>query len=197
MNSPNLKAFLTSNLEINEESIQSILKSCTIKRVKKDEFLLRENEHCKHTFFVESGLIRQYSIDDKGKEHTISFAPENWFVSDRESVFFNEASAYYIQALEDSEVVMMDADFFLKLSEEIPSFTDFNNKLLHNHIRHLQKRINMLLSASAKQRYLEFVAMYPDTLLRVPQTMIASYLGITPESLSRVRKELALKNFKI
>lgn len=196
MNSPSLKLFLTSNLDIEEDEILSILKSCQVKNVKKEEYLLRENEHCKYTFFVESGLIRQYSIDDKGKEHTISFAPEDWFVSDRESVYFDEASSYYIQALEDSDVVMIDEDFFLKLSEEIPSFTDFNNKLLHNHIRHLQKRVNMLLSASAEQRYLEFVTMYPDILLRVPQTMIASYLGITPESLSRVRKELARKNFK-
>lgn len=91
---------------------------------------------------------------------------------------------------------MIDENFFLKLSEKSPSFTDLNNKLLHNHIRHLQKRINMLLSSSAEERYLEFVVMYPDILLRVPQTMIASYLGITPESLSRVRKELARRNFK-
>lgn len=196
MNSPSLKSFLTSNLDIDEDQILSILKNCKIKKVKNDAFLLRENEHCKHTFFVESGLLRQYSIDEKGKEHTISFAPKNWFVTDRESAYFNQPSAYFIQALEDSEVAMIDEDFFLKLSKQIPSFTDFNNKLLHNHIRHLQKRINMLLSASAEQRYLEFVAMYPDISLRVPQTMIASYLGITPESLSRVRKKLARKNFK-
>lgn len=195
MNSPNLNLFLTSNLDFGEDEILSILKSCKVKDFQKDEFLLRENEHCKYTFFVERGLLRQYSIDEKGKEHTISFAPENWFVSDRESAYFDRTSVYYIQALENSKVVMIEEEFFLKLSKEFPSFTDFNNKLLHNHIRHLQNRINLLLSASAEQRYLEFVAMYPDILLRVPQTMVASYLGITPESLSRVRKELARKNF--
>jgi CRP-like cAMP-binding protein len=83
-----------------------------------------------------------------------------------------------------------------KLSDKFPSFIDFNNRLLHNHIRHLQKRINLLLSASAEDRYLQFVKMYPDIMLRVPQTMVASFLGITPESLSRVRKELARRNFK-
>lgn len=72
----------------------------------------------------------------------------------------------------------------------------FNNKLLHNHIRHLQNRIKLLLSASAEERYIQFVDMYPNILLRVPQTMVASYLGIMPESLSRVRKELSQKNFK-
>ncbi|WP_117879558.1 Crp/Fnr family transcriptional regulator [Aureibaculum luteum] len=196
MNTFNLKTFLTSNLDIDKKEILSIVDNCTIKKVKKNEFLLQKNEHCKHTFFIEKGLLRQYSIDEKGKEHILSFAAENWFVTDRESAYFNRPSTYYIQALEESQVAMIDKNFIQLLSEKIPSFTDFNNKLLHNHILHLQKRINLLLSAAAEDRYLQFVKMYPDILLRVPQTMIASYLGITPESLSRVRKELAHKNFK-
>lgn len=196
MNSVDFKTYLTSNLDIDEKGILSMIEKCSIKNVKKNEFLLRKDEHCKHTFFVENGLLRQYSIDDKGKEHILSFAPENWFVTDRDSSYFNKPSAYYIQALEDSQVVLIDESFLQLLSKEIPSFTDFNNRLLHNHIRHLQKRINLLLSALAEDRYLQFIEMYPDILLRVPQTMVASFLGITPESLSRVRKELAQKNFK-
>ncbi len=196
MNSFNFKSFLTSNLAIEEKEIVSLSENCTIKKVKKEELLLRSGAYCKHTFFVEKGLLRQYSIDEKGKEHILSFAPENWFVTDRESTYFNQPSAYTIQALEDSEVVMLDENFIKLLAEKIPSFTDFNNRLLHNHIRHLQNRINLLLSAVAEDRYLQFVNMYPDILLRVPQTMIASYMGITPESLSRVRKELAQKNYK-
>lgn len=196
MNPTNLKTFLTTNLLIDDKEISSILESCQIKAIKKEAFLLRRDEYCKHTFFVESGLLRQYSIDEKGKEHTISFAPENWFVTDRESVYFNQPSIYYIQALEDSVVTIIDKNFMQLLTDKIPSFSDFNNKLLHNHIRHLQNRIHLLLSASAEERYLKFIEMYPDILLRVPQTMVASYLGITPESLSRVRKELATRNFK-
>ncbi|MBJ7881839.1 Crp/Fnr family transcriptional regulator [Gelidibacter salicanalis] len=196
MDSPKLIKYLSSNLDMDEDDILLIIKNYPIKKVKKDEFLLRENEHSKHTFFIEKGLLRQYSIDSKGKEHTISFAPENWFVSDRESIYFDQSSAYNIQALENSEIVMIDENFIKELSDKIPSFTNFNNKLLHNHIRHLQNRIHLLLSASAEERYLEFVKMYPDILLRVPQTMVASYLGMTPESLSRVRKELAQKNFR-
>lgn len=196
MNSTDLKTYLTLNLNIDEAQILSIVENCTTKKVKKDQFLLREGEICKYGFFVEKGLLRQYSIDKKGKEHIISFAPENWFISDRESVYFNQPSAYFIQALEDSQVAMLDENFVQLLSEKFPEFTEFNNRLLHNHIRHLQNRINLLLSASAEDRYLQFVAMYPNILLRVPQTMVASYLGITPESLSRVRRELAQKNFK-
>lgn len=196
MKNTNLKTFLTSNLDIDEHEISSIVGNWKVKTVKKDEFLLIKDDHCKYTFFVEEGLLRQYSIDEKGKEHILSFAPENWFVSDRESMYFNQPSIYFIQALENSQVVLIDENFIPLLSEKIPKFTDFNNKLLHNHIRHLQNRINLLLSAVAEDRYLEFIKMYPDILLRVPQTMVASYLGITPESLSRVRRELAHKNFK-
>jgi len=196
MNNFNLKSFLTSNLDVEEVEIVSLSENCTIKKVKKDKYILRSGEFCKHTFFVEKGLLRQYSIDEKGKEHILSFAPENWFVTDRESTYFNRPSAYFIQALEESEVVMLDENFTKLLSEKIPTFTDFNNRLLHNHIRQLQNRINLLLSANAEDRYLQFIKMYPDILLRVPQTMVASYLGITPETLSRVRSELAHRNFK-
>lgn len=196
MNRIDLRTFLTSNLAIDETEISSIVESCPTKKVKKDQFLLRENEYSKHAFFVEQGLLRQFSVDIKGKEHIISFAPESWLISDRASVFFNQPSAYFIQALEDSQVAVIDENFIQTLSKKFPEFTNFNTRSLHNHIRHLQKRINLLLSASAEDRYLQFVSMYPDILLRVPQTMVASYLGITPESLSRVRRDLAQKNFK-
>lgn len=193
MNYSNFNAFLSSNFEIDDNEISSMMDKCSVKTVKKEELILRKDENCKHSFFVEKGLLRQYSIDDKGKEHILSFAPEGWIVTDRESVYFNQPSAYFIQALENSQVVLLDEGFFNSLSKKFPKFNDFNNRLLHNHIRHLKKRIQLLLSAVAEDRYLDFLKMYPDIVNRVPQTMIASYLGITPESLSRVRKELARK----
>lgn len=195
MSHTNLISFLTASNEIEEELIVSLVEQCVIKKVKKDEFLLRENENCKYSFFVEKGLLKEYTIDKKGKEHILSFAPEGWIVTDRESVYFNQPAASYIQALENSEVILLDEAFFNLLAKKIPSFVDINNRLLHNHIRHLKKRIKLLLSATAEDRYLAFIKMYPDIVHRVPQTMIASYLGITPESLSRIRKELVNKKF--
>ncbi|WP_457863652.1 Crp/Fnr family transcriptional regulator [Salegentibacter sp. F14] len=182
------------NLGVDKEQLSSLLENCSEKSIKKNEFLLRANEYCRNTFFVEQGLLRQFSIDDKGREHLIAFAPENWLITDRESFYFNKPSEYYIQVLEDTRVIVLDEDFFRLLSEKFDSFSEFNNKLLHNHIRHLQKRIKLLLSANAEERYLEFIKMYPDILMRVPQSMVASYLGITPESLSRVRRELSNRN---
>ncbi|HNF51852.1 MAG TPA: Crp/Fnr family transcriptional regulator, partial [Chitinophagales bacterium] len=183
MNSFNFKTYLTSNIALDNDSIDNLMLHCKQQQIYKGDFLLRQGEKCKHSFFVESGLLKQYSIDEKGKEHIIQFAPEKWFISDRESVYFDNPSNYFIQAIEDTKVFVLDELFFQELSLSHPNFLDYNNRLLHNHIRHLQKRITQLLSATAEQRYLDFIQVYPDISLRVPQTMIASYLGITPESL--------------
>ena len=196
MNDFTLTTFLTTNTGIDTGVAEDIIHKQKKMLVEKGELLLKEGEICRHSFFVEKGLLRYYSIDAKGKEHIIQFAPEGWFVSDRESVYFNQPSQYFIQALEESRIIALDENFVSELAKQDPSFLEFNNRLLHNHIRHLQRRINMLLSATAEERYLDFIKIYPDILLRVPQTMVASYLGIAPESLSRVRKDLAHKNFK-
>jgi CRP-like cAMP-binding protein len=187
-------SFLTTNANFEDNFIAKLTEQCSFKNITKDEFLLQEGGYCKHTFFVEKGLLRQYSIDDKGKEHIIQFAPENWLVTDRDSVFFAKPSQYYIQAVEDSVVLFIEEKLILELSQKDKSFHEYNNRLLHNHIKNLQKRINMLLGATAQERYLDFTNTYPDILLRVPQIMVASYLGIAPESLSRVRKNLSQKN---
>lgn len=196
MNYPNFIRFFTSNLDVPQAEINSLLNQCERISVKKNYILLNQGDYCKHSFFVENGLFRQYALTENGKEHILSFAPENWLVTDRDSVYFNQPSRYSIQALEDSLVVLIDKNFMTQISTLIPGFNEFNNRLLHNHIRHLQERIGMLLSATAEERYLNFVEMYPAILSRVPQTMVASYLGITPESLSRVRKEIIQKDQK-
>ena len=196
MSANTLIRFLESNIPIEKSAVSAYVSTLKIRKVKKGEQLLKQGDICQHTFFVEKGLLRYFSIDKKGKENVLQFAPENWFITDRESVYFNQPSKYYIDALEDSEVLVLEKNFVEKISEQNNSFAEFNNKLLHNHIRSLQKRIELLLSATAEERYLDFIKVYPNLLLRVPQTLIASYLGITPESLSRVRKELATKHKK-
>lgn len=192
----NFQSYLIQNAGLTEKEflhLSAVLKS---KTVGKGQFLLQEGEVCRHTFFVENGLLRSYSIDETGKEHIIQFAPENWFLSDRSSTYFNEPSDFFIEAIEDTKVVLLGHDFISLASETSPNFRQYNEKLLQNHILHMQKRLNLLLGASAEKRYLDFIYLYPNLLLRVPQWMIASYLGITPESLSRVRKDLAKKNYK-
>lgn len=186
--------YLTSHAELDKELIDKILSHCSRKEVNKGAFLLRAGEKIQHSFFVEKGLLKQYYVDKKGKEHILQFAPENWLMADRESEYFDQPSSYSIEAVEASEVFFINKDLIMKLSKTDDRFIAFNNLLLHRHIQRLQKRITLLQSATAEERYLDFIQTYPDLTLRVPQTHIASYLGITPESLSRVRKELAARH---
>lgn len=191
-----LSNYLSEILKVPKEAISACTSYYSEKKVKKGEFLLREGEICNGTYFVEKGLLRMYSIDKNGKEHIIQFAPETWLISDRSSLFFNEKSSYFIDAVEDSELLLLKNEFFQKLHIQFPETVESNDILLQKHIRNLQRRVNALLADTAEERYLDFIKMYPNLMLRVPQWMVASYLGITPESLSRVRKELARKNFK-
>lgn len=191
----NFKVYFTEKAGLSEAQFNDIQSLVSYKKIEKGTYLLQPSEVCQHSFFVEKGLLRSYTIDEQGKEHIIQFAPENWIISDRSSSFFNEPSELYIDAIEDTEFVLIDTTFIQKACLLSTSFGQFNDKALQNHIRQLQKRINLLIGANAETRYMDFISSYPDLLLRVPQWMIASYLGITPESLSRVRKELAKRNF--
>lgn len=185
--------YLNHHASITPETARELSSQAHVQQVAKGNFLLREGEVSRYFYFVESGLLRFYSIDKTGKEHIIQFAPEGWIAGDRGSVYFQEKSEYFIDAIEDSEVVLLSDDLLREVSVQNEDFRCFTDRLLQNHIRHLQKRIRLLVSATAEERYLDFIAIYPNLMQRVPQWMIASYLGITPESLSRVRKGLVGK----
>lgn len=186
----NFITYLKENASVTDEQLQQLKDTILVKKVSKGTVLLRNGQLCKHFFFVEGGLLRYYSVDKHGREHIIQFAPEGWFISDRSSIFFNKPSHYFIDAFEDTYMVAIDQNFIAVASEISPQFRVYNQQILHNHIRHLQERVNLLISTTAEERYLNFMKLYPNLTLRVPQWMIASYLGITPESLSRVRKGL-------
>jgi CRP-like cAMP-binding protein len=192
----NFKNYIQSHSDITDEQFSEISQYLKSKSIKKGAFVLRQGEVCAYSFFVSKGLLRSYTIDEQGKEHIIQFAPEEWIIVDRSSYFFNEPSELFIDAVEDTELVMLNEDFITQACNISTVYRAFNYKALHSHIRHLQKRVNLLLGATAEQRYLDFIKLYPELTLRLPQWMIASYLGLTPESLSRVRKELARRNFK-
>lgn len=190
------ETYLKEKTGVRDRDLPEIMDLVRRKTIAKEASILTAGAICKSIYFVEKGLLRFYSINEAGREHVVQFAPESWFISDRSSLYFGEPSTYFMDAIEDTEVVLLDRDFPEQASDISSEFRDYNEYLLQNHIRHLQNRINSLISASAEERYLEFIKLYPDLMLRVPQWMIASYLGITPEGLSRVRKQLAEKNFK-
>lgn len=188
--------YLRKHTPISEAQFQLIKHTLSEKKYSKGKILLTEGGKTDVNYFVCSGLLRAYTLDIYGKEHTIQFAPENWWIGDRNSTHFNEPAAFNIDVLEDSEVVIITKEFMEQAQNICLDFAKYNIYLLHNTIRHMQRRINLLLAATAEERYLDFIQLYPKLTLRISQIMIASYLGITPESLSRVRKELAKKHSK-
>lgn len=187
----NFKTYLNEKAEITDAQFHQLEDVMGSMRLQKGQALLREGEVCNHVFFVEKGLLRAFTIDDLGKEHIVQFASEGGFICERNSLFFNEPSVFCIEAIEATQVVSMERDFPCMASEINPAYLRFNDRLLNNHIRHLQKRLVLMLGATAEARYRYFLEQYQDLTTRVPQWMIASYLGITPESLSRVRSAMA------
>lgn len=170
--------------------LEQILKNIAVSRnFTKGDILQRAGQESSKVYFVKKGLLRSYTIDDKGKEHIFMFASEGWIVSDIEKEVFGSKTALYIDAIEDSEVYMFATEQLYQLDRRI-EFSDHMFTSLMKRIGVMQRRILALMSASAKERYESFLQIYPDLPNRVPQKMIASYLGITPEALSKIRGQI-------
>lgn len=171
----------------------SIFDTGEIRTLKKGTILLRQGEICKFGCKVVSGCLKSYIIDKAGKENIMQFAPEGCIITDMESLFHKTPSNIFIAAIEQSEVIW--------IKEEIDNYWENAPKehmleqinLLTKNIIAANKRTRMLLTSSAKQRYLDFVETYPTLMQRLPLKQIASYLGITPEYLSEIRRELTGK----
>lgn len=183
--------YLKQKMMVKPQHISTLMQGVFPMQCKKHTRLLSPGQVCKKVFFVERGLLRLYALDEAGKEHIVQFAPESWFITERESLYFSRHSRLYIDALEDCQLSVFDQEYLDQASALSIEFRTYNEYLLQNHIRQLQNRIVSLLGSTAESRYLEFLQLYPDLMQRVPQWMIASYLGMTPESLSRVRRSLS------
>lgn len=185
--------FIDKKVKLTQEELSYWLSLFIPRKIKRNEFLQREGEVSKHAAFVVKGCLRLYTVDAKGKEHIMQFAPENWWVGDADSSTKNIPSLYFIDAIEDSEVLLIETQSMDAAFKKIPAIAIFFQTLMQNRQSATQKRIVNSMSASAEERYVDFLKTYPTFAQRFPQHMIASYLGITPESLSRVRKQLVKK----
>ncbi len=163
------------------------------KKVRKRQFILQEGEICKSLAFISKGCLRNYSVDDKGEEHIIRFGIEGWWISDLHSFTTGSPSMSSIDAIEDSELLLLEKSSYDKLCAAISKIEHYFRILLENTNSAAMKRISDLISVPAEERYLNFLKTYPEITQRVPQSQIASFLGITPQSLSRIRKDLAEK----
>ncbi len=154
---------------------------------KKQPYLL-EGDVCTNLTFVTEGCLRSYSLDAAGEEHTLQFAPEDWWISDFYSLLTGQPSTLHIDALEDTQVLLLRQADMETIYARAPVFERFFRLLMQSRYLTLQERVNAALSETASEKYAHFVQQYPVLAQRIPQYYIASYLGIKPESLSRVRR---------
>src|SRR5690606_20959732 len=184
---------IKENISITDEEFEFVKTLFLPKKLRKKHFILEEGDICKYNIFVEKGILRTYKIDEKGNEHTLQFAFEGWWAADLYSFFTNEPSSFYIEALENCELLLISKQSWDDLLDKVPAFERYFRILLQNNLISMQRRLMRSLSETAEEKYLNLAATFPDLLQRVPQTIIASYLGITPETLSRIRGQLALR----
>ena len=170
--------------------IESVFKP---RRYRKKQYLLQEGEICRHESFVISGCTRMYDVDNKGQEHVLQFGPEGWWVGNLYSFLSDAPSEYNIDCLEDSEVLQINRANMEMMYDQSPRIERFFRIIIQNAFIASQKRVLTSLSKPAAQRYLDFIKKYPQIEQRVPDHQIASYLGITPQSLSRIRKSFSRK----
>lgn len=174
---------------ISESGLELIRSVFAPFKIRKRQYFLKDGEVCKHYGFIVKGAMRQYMVNDKGVEHIVHLGVENWWVGDRESWVMRSPSKYCIDAWEDSELLIITREGTTRLLQELPAFGEMLRGLDERNNIANQKRITSSISSTAEGRYSDFVDCHPDFLQRFPQHIIASYLGITKETLSRIRRQ--------
>lgn len=179
------------SLTLDEEVV--IKNYLTPKKLRKKQYLLQEGDVCKNICVVEKGALRSYVLDEKGAEYITAFALEGWTMGDLSSFMKEEPATLNIDALEDSELVLISKQAYNELLQTAPKFETYIRILMTDAYMALQKRTTYMISLSLEERYKAFIQMYPNVMQRVPQHMIASYMGLSPETLSRVRSRISNK----
>ena len=187
------KNYMDSKIEMSPEQSDWIRSLSVVKKIRKHQYLLNEGDVCTQHAFVTKGCLRSYFVDCDGKEHVVKFAVEHWWIADRDSLLSGEPAKLNIDAVEDSEVVLFSKQNFDLICQKISVFNDMVNNLLQSAYNASQNRVLANISLSAGEKYEYFLQRYPNLAVRIPISMIASYLGISPETLSRVRKQAVPK----
>ncbi|MNQ17406.1 Fumarate and nitrate reduction regulatory protein [compost metagenome] len=183
-----LQEYLVDKIVLSETELLLIDSVSIVKKIRKKQFLLEAGEVWKYNAFVCKGLIKTFSVDKDGKEHIINFSPENYWFGDRESLTNNTPSKFNIDAIENSEIILIKKEDFEMLCHEIPSFNNLVNTILQKSFMVSQNRIHASISFSAEEKYQNFLESNPLLINRIPQHMIGAYLGITPETITRIRR---------
>lgn len=185
--SDQLIAHIRKFVHISDEEAELISSKVNLLKLKKKAFVLTPGKLCNANYFVASGLMRLYFISKKDIEQITQFALENWWITDYDSIDSKKPSHFYIQAIEDTEVIVLEQSAENDLIAQIPVFEHYLRLVLQKAFTASQRRMEMLTNMTDEERYLNFSTRYPNFNQRVPQYMVASYLGITPQFISRIR----------
>lgn len=180
---------IKSSIILSSKAEEYVVSIAIEKSVSKGDVLIRQGQAVKNTYFVKDGCLRAYCIDKNGKEHTLQFAIKNWWISDFMAIYNNELSTLTIECITDSNIIEFNAKKLDGIYSIFPEFEAFQRKNLERHVVSLHKRILNQLQLTAPERYDLFLKQYPDIEQYTPNYHIASYLGITQQSLSRIRVE--------
>ena len=184
-------SYLKEKAGLTDEELDQVRVVTVNRKLRKRQYLLQEGDVCHYNCFVVKGCLRNYRVSEDGNEHILRFAIENWWLSDPESYNNDTPSKNNIDALEDSELLLIEKQDFNNLLSNIPHFKDFIYNLKAKSFDASQNRIMSNISDTAEEKYLNFMKRYPDIFNRVPLHMIASYLGVSRETLSRIRNQYA------
>lgn len=175
---------------LSEEEEEFIKQYLTPKKLRKKQYLLQEGDVCKHICVVEKGALKAYVLDESGNEHITAFALEGWTMGDLSSFIKQEPATLNIDALEDCELVLISKPAHDELLQKMPKYETYFRMLMTDAYMALQRRTTYMISLPLEERYKALTEMYPTIVQRVPQHMIASYMGLSPETLSRVRSRI-------
>ena len=176
-------------LPLDEEEIQALTSRLTERKIKRRQFLLHEGDVCKYFTYVQSGCFKIYGVDDKGIEHNLAFAAEDDWISDIGSLHKEQPSKLFIEAVEQSVVLQLSKGDLWYLYSNHPKFDRNFRVIIEDRYIELQNRLLQMFSSTALGRYENFIDQYPHLANRLPNTQIASYLGVTPEFLSKIKNE--------
>lgn len=186
-----IDSFSNEIFPLTEEDIDQLRSKFKERRIKRRQFILHEGEVCRHYTYVSEGCFKLYKIDQSGKEHNLQFAIENEWISDLGSLYSETPSEVYIEAIEESVILQVETKDLVYLYTNFPNIDRNFRVVIENTFIDLQKRMFQNISATAEERYLHFLKTRPNLFNRISNVQIASYLGVTPEFLSNIRKRIA------
>lgn len=184
-----LSTYIKRHIDITDYELELFHSYLTPKSIKKKDFLLQEGKTCKARYFITKGYFRHFYLDQKANEQTIHFGIENWWITDYASLVNKIPSKMYIQAMENAEYLELSEEALERLYVELPKMERFFRIIMEKTYIASQQRIEFMFSLTGKQLYEKFVSSNPDFTKRVPQYMLASYLGLTPEFISKIKNK--------